>query len=112
MALRKVQRTFFLPFSVQEIRRLLCRMIWRTLHSIEHVMSWSMWRRRHQYAPSSVIPDDVAGCMQHIYGCSAKSSGKKSNTAALYRGFLEEPAVRLHLFPFSGAIERAPWMLR
>jgi hypothetical protein len=38
-----------LPFSVQEIRRLLCRLIWRTLHSIEHVMSWSMWRRRHQY---------------------------------------------------------------
>ncbi|MBB5462353.1 hypothetical protein HDG33_006027 [Paraburkholderia sp. Cpub6] len=38
-----------LPFSVQEIRRLLCRLIWRTLHSIEHVMSWSIWRRRHQY---------------------------------------------------------------
>jgi SRSO17 transposase len=35
-------------FSVQEIRRLLCRLIWRTLHSIEHVMSWSIWRRRHQ----------------------------------------------------------------
>ncbi|MFM0208368.1 hypothetical protein PQQ96_13245 [Paraburkholderia sediminicola] len=38
-----------LPFSVQEIRRPLCRLIWRTLHSIEHVMSLSMWRRRHQY---------------------------------------------------------------
>ncbi len=36
-----------LPFSVQEIRRLLCRLIWRTPHSINHVMSWSMWRRRH-----------------------------------------------------------------
>ncbi|KAA0997312.1 hypothetical protein FVF58_50120 [Paraburkholderia panacisoli] len=38
-----------MPFSVQEIRRLLCRLIWRTLHSIEHVMSWSNWRRQHQY---------------------------------------------------------------
>ncbi|CAD6562988.1 hypothetical protein LMG24235_08230 [Paraburkholderia sabiae] len=38
-----------MPFSVQEIRRLLRRLIWRTLHSIEHVVSWSIWRRRHRY---------------------------------------------------------------
>jgi hypothetical protein len=37
------------PLSVQEIRRLLCRLLWHGAHSIEYVLSWSPWRRRHQY---------------------------------------------------------------
>jgi hypothetical protein len=37
------------PLSVQEIRRLLCRLLWRGAHSIEYALSWSVWHRRHQY---------------------------------------------------------------
>ncbi|PZR42044.1 MAG: hypothetical protein DI523_31995 [Paraburkholderia fungorum] len=38
-----------MPLSVQEILRLLCRLLWRGAHSIEYVLAWSTWRRRHQY---------------------------------------------------------------
>ncbi|QPQ89116.1 IS701 family transposase (plasmid) [Burkholderia gladioli] len=37
------------PLSVQEIRRLLCRLLWRGTYSVEYVLAWSTWRRRHQY---------------------------------------------------------------
>ena len=36
------------PLSVQEIHRLLCRLLRRDAHSIEYVLSWSIWCRRHQ----------------------------------------------------------------
>ncbi|PRE88210.1 hypothetical protein C6Q13_11495 [Burkholderia gladioli] len=38
-----------MPLSVQEIRRLLCRLLWRGTYSVEYVLAWSTWRRRHQY---------------------------------------------------------------
>ncbi|WP_157646791.1 transposase, partial [Burkholderia ubonensis] len=37
------------PLSVQEIRRLMCRLLWRGAYSVECVLAWSIWRRRHQY---------------------------------------------------------------
>jgi len=37
------------PVSVQESRRLPCRLLWRGVHSIEYVFAWSAWPRRHQY---------------------------------------------------------------
>jgi len=38
-----------MPLSVQEIRRLLCRLLWDGLHSINHVLQWSIWRRTDQW---------------------------------------------------------------
>ncbi|SIT64962.1 hypothetical protein SAMN04487769_0189 [Burkholderia sp. b14] len=38
-----------MPLSVQEIRRLLCRLLWRGLSSINAVLRWSIWRRTHQW---------------------------------------------------------------
>jgi len=37
-----------LPFTVPEIRRLLSRLIWPVVHALDHVLAWSVWRRRHQ----------------------------------------------------------------
>jgi SRSO17 transposase len=37
------------PLSVQEIRRLLCRLVWRAIHPIDHALEWSIWRRTHQW---------------------------------------------------------------
>lgn len=37
------------PLSIQEIRRLLCRILWRATHSIDYVLEWSIWRRVHQW---------------------------------------------------------------
>lgn len=37
-----------LPLTVSEIRRLLSRLIWTIAHSIDHILAWSRWRRRHQ----------------------------------------------------------------
>lgn len=37
-----------LPLTVPEVRRLLHWLVWAPLHSVEHVFSWSRWRRRHQ----------------------------------------------------------------
>ncbi|WP_082094607.1 transposase [Burkholderia oklahomensis] len=36
-----------MPLSPQEIRRLLCRLLWRAVHLINHVIAWSIWRRTH-----------------------------------------------------------------
>lgn len=38
-----------MPLSPQEIRRLLCRLLWRAVHPIDHVIAWSIWRRIHQW---------------------------------------------------------------
>ena len=37
-----------LPWTVSEIRRLLSRLVWKVAHSLDHVLAWSVWRRRHQ----------------------------------------------------------------
>lgn len=36
------------PLTVSEIRRLITRLVWRTVHSMEFILAWSVWRRRHQ----------------------------------------------------------------
>jgi hypothetical protein len=35
--------------SVPELRHLLGGMLWRAWHSLEHLLHWSQWRRRHQF---------------------------------------------------------------
>jgi len=37
-----------IPLTVPEVRRLLWRLVWRTLPPPEAVLAWSRWRRRHQ----------------------------------------------------------------
>ena len=37
-----------IPLTVPEVRRLLCRLIWRHQPTDESVLRWSRWRRRHQ----------------------------------------------------------------
>lgn len=37
-----------LPLTVPEVRRLLSRLIWCSLPSLQHTIAWSRWRRRHQ----------------------------------------------------------------
>ncbi len=37
-----------IPLTVPEVRRLLGRLVWRTLPPPEFVLDWSRWRRRHQ----------------------------------------------------------------
>jgi hypothetical protein len=37
-----------IPLTVPEVRRLLWGVVWRTFPSVEHVLAWSTWRRRHQ----------------------------------------------------------------
>lgn len=37
-----------LPLTVSEIRRLIGRLVWNMAHSIEFILAWSVWRRRHQ----------------------------------------------------------------
>ena len=37
-----------IPLTVPEVRRLLWRLVWRTLPPPELVLAWSRWRRRHQ----------------------------------------------------------------
>jgi SRSO17 transposase len=36
------------PLSINEIRRLLARLVINAAHTIDHWLSWSQWRRRHQ----------------------------------------------------------------
>jgi len=36
------------PLSINEIRRLLAKLIINTAHTIDHWLDWSTWRRRHQ----------------------------------------------------------------
>ena len=37
-----------IPLTVPEVRRLLWRLVWRTLPPPAFVLAWSRWRRRHQ----------------------------------------------------------------
>ncbi|MGJ7420008.1 hypothetical protein AB9128_29615 [Streptomyces cinereoruber] len=43
--------------SVNEIRRLLAKVVHTVRHEAEHILHWSRWRRRHQYrAPPQPLP--------------------------------------------------------
>jgi hypothetical protein len=46
--LAAVAVTELIPLTVPEVRRLLVGVVWRALPSVEHVLAWSTWRRRHQ----------------------------------------------------------------
>ncbi len=37
-----------IPLSVNEIRRLFTTLINTTIHTVEHRLRWSLWRRSHQ----------------------------------------------------------------
>ena len=37
-----------IPLTFNEIRRLFARLINNTIHTIDHLLRWSTWRRRHQ----------------------------------------------------------------
>jgi SRSO17 transposase len=37
-----------IPLTVPEIRRLFAKLIANTVHTIEHYLAWSYWRRQHQ----------------------------------------------------------------
>ena len=37
-----------LPLTVPEVRRLLWRLVWQAPPTLEAVLYWSRWRRRHQ----------------------------------------------------------------
>jgi hypothetical protein len=37
-----------LPHTVPELRRLLWRLVWARPPDPEHILAWSVWRRRHQ----------------------------------------------------------------
>jgi hypothetical protein len=37
-----------LPLTVSEVRRLLYHLVWQVARSVQHVLAWSVWRRRHQ----------------------------------------------------------------
>jgi hypothetical protein len=38
-----------IAYTPPEIRRLLIKLVLRSVHTAEHVWSWSTWRRRHQH---------------------------------------------------------------
>jgi SRSO17 transposase len=37
-----------LPWTILEVRRLLWQLVWQQMPSVQHVLSWSRWRRQHQ----------------------------------------------------------------
>jgi hypothetical protein len=37
-----------IPLTVPEVRRLLWGGVWRAFPAVEHVLTWSAWRRHHQ----------------------------------------------------------------
>jgi hypothetical protein len=37
-----------LPFTVPEVQRLLWRLVWEERSSVDDILAWSGWRRRHQ----------------------------------------------------------------
>jgi hypothetical protein len=37
-----------IPLTVPEVRRLLIQLIWLPTPTVDHVLAWSRWRRRHQ----------------------------------------------------------------
>lgn len=40
--------TAYVALTVQEIRKMLCRLVWRCLPEVTKVVHWSLWRRHHQ----------------------------------------------------------------
>ena len=36
-----------IPLTVPEVRRLLWGVVWRAFPTVEHVLTWSAWRRHH-----------------------------------------------------------------
>jgi hypothetical protein len=40
--------TACIALTVPEIRKLLCRLVWRYLPDVTTVIHWSLWRRHHQ----------------------------------------------------------------
>lgn len=36
------------PLSINEVRRLLAKLAINTIHTADHWLDWSTWRRRHQ----------------------------------------------------------------
>jgi hypothetical protein len=47
-AISAALRLDLLPHTVPELRRLLWRLVWAHPPDLEHVLAWSLWRRRHQ----------------------------------------------------------------
>lgn len=41
-------RQELIPLTVKEIRRLFARLVINTVHTIDHWLAWSRWRRQHQ----------------------------------------------------------------
>jgi hypothetical protein len=37
-----------IALTVPEIRKLLCRLLWRFLPDLTVIIHWSLWRRHHQ----------------------------------------------------------------
>jgi hypothetical protein len=38
-----------ITYTLPEIRRLLIKLILHSVHTTEHIWSWSTWRRKRQY---------------------------------------------------------------
>ncbi|WP_218153299.1 hypothetical protein [Xenorhabdus koppenhoeferi] len=47
---RKKTPTGLIALSVVELRKLLSRLIEKTGNTVEQILHWSDWRRRHQYS--------------------------------------------------------------
>jgi hypothetical protein len=44
----------------------MCRLLWRGAHSVEYVLTWSAWRRRHQYRAQQ-CHYRRRGCVPHAF---------------------------------------------
>ena len=44
----KHQDQSLIPLTLNEIRRLLARLVINAVHTADHCLGWSRWRRRHQ----------------------------------------------------------------
>jgi hypothetical protein len=48
-----------IALTVPEIRKLLCRLVWRHLPDMVPVIHWSLWRRHHQ-AEGIIKPSHIS----------------------------------------------------
>ena len=48
-----------MPLSVQEIRRLLWRVVLAVQQTAHHILAWSHWRRRHQASAKTITTSVV-----------------------------------------------------
>ena len=46
---RPIGDNSLIPLTVPEIRHLFAKLAVNTIHTIDHWLHWSTWRRRHQY---------------------------------------------------------------